>query len=243
MTEKQPKIQNKIFEHPDRNDIVRWISEKMNPKDIAKRLADKYPLPHQRHLRPSWRTVYNFKTTFMPDNKLIISAIEDAKQKYPKWNKQKLDMQAELMNNSAYQTAIAKIAEEEINVKKKLIAVMTLMEDRLEKIYNQMDARGDKINHSDERLFLEYLKNLQILLQQHDQTNRADRAEAAQNINVNISVVNEQASIIKDAVRETLDGVDPNLAVEFMERLSMKMRELQYIEDTGIVPIGGKINV
>lgn len=240
------KIQpNKIMEHPDRDIIVRWLSENVNPKEIAKRLADKYPLEHQRHLRPGWRTVYSFKSDFMPNGKLLLSVVEASKKgtNFPQWNTNKSEMRDELMKTDAYQQALAKIVDEEINVKRKLIEVMSLMEDRLRAIYNKISNNGEKINNNDERIFLEYLKNLQILLQQHDQTNRADRAEAAQNVNVNISVVSEQASIIKDAVRETLDGVDPALAIEFMERFSMKMREVQYIEETGIIPLGGKINV
>ena len=37
--------------------------------------------------------------------------------------------------------------------------------------------------------------------------------------------------------------LDANLAIEFMERLNLKMKELEYTETTGIIPIGGRINV
>lgn len=239
MTEEK-KVQNKVLEHQDKNDIIRWLSDGETPKSIAEKLEKKYPLPHQKHLRPSERTLYSFKKDFMPNGKLLLASVVDAKTKYPKWSKGKLELQKELMNNSAYKAALEKITDEEINVRRELVETMHIMKDRIEKIYNKIDA-NDKIHHNDERLLLEYLKNIQILLQQHDQTNRADRAEAAQNVSINVSVVNEQASLIKDAVRETLEGIDSNLAVEFMERLSMKMRELQYIEQTGIIPLGAKI--
>jgi len=238
-----PATRNKVLGHVDRDQIISWLSEGKTPEWISKTLTDKYPGGHNSHNRISMRVIYDFKNQFMPNGKLSKIAIQESN--IPRWVKVDQDAKAELMKSSAYKKAIMKLGEEELNLKKELIQLMGLVKDRMQ-FYFDMLAEGEKMDERNEKVLLEQMKMLLAILQQHDNSSRADAAAAAasnHSVSVNINIVKDHASIIRDAVRETLEGVDMNLSIEFMERLNLKMKELEYTEQTGIIPLGGAIHV
>ena len=230
---------NKVLSHIDRDIIIKMLSEGESPQKVAEFLQTKYPGKHNSHLNIHWRTIHDFRDRFMPSGKLSKIAIQESE--VPRWAKDNAEIKAELLKSSAYQNAIAKLAEEEINVKKELVQLLTLVKGRMEFYYNELSI-NNKMDERNEKVLLEQMKLLLAVLGQHDRA-ETSAAAAATEVNVSINIVKDHASIIREAVRDTLDSVDPNLAIEFMERLNLKMKELEYTETTGIIPIGGRINV
>lgn len=51
----------KIVEHPDKEQIDRWLKEDYSTRKIEQWLYDKYPNPDQEYLRPSQRNIYGYK--------------------------------------------------------------------------------------------------------------------------------------------------------------------------------------
>ena len=80
------------------------------------------------------------------------------------------------------------------------------------------------------------MKLLLGILQQSEKASAAATADT--NISVNVSIVKDHASVIRDAIRDTLSEVDPILSIEFMERVNMKMKDLEMSDETGLIPIG-----
>ena len=229
----QVTTKNKIFAHPDRDIIIKMIGDGKSDREVEQFLKNKYPAAHHEHLRCTSRTVYNFRQEFMSNGKLSKVAI--AESNVPQWAKRNREITAELSKNSAYQEAIAKIAEEELNTKKELIQVMVLLKKRMEVYYNSLSA-SDKPDEKSERILLEQMKLLLGILQQSEKASAAATADT--NISVNVSIVKDHASVIRDAIRDTLSEVDPILSIEFMERVNMKMKDLEMSEETGLIPIG-----
>lgn len=227
------KIKNKILNHPDRDLIFKMIGEGRSDRDIEAFLKQKYPLEHHAHLRMTHKTIYNFRSEFMPNGVLSKIALSEAAA--PKWIKQNREIAAELAKNSAYQDLLAKVAEEEINTKRELINLMTVLKSRMETYYNALAGNG-KLDERNEKILLEQMKLLLGILQHQDRATTAGGLGTG-DVNVNISIVKDHASIIRDAIRETLSEVDPNLCIEFMERINLKMKELEYSETTGIIPL------
>ena len=230
---------NKVISHIDRDIIIKMLSDGDSPQKVSEFLQTKYPGKHNAHLNIHWRTIHDFRDRFMPAGKLSKIAIQESE--VPRWAKENAEIKAELIKSSAYQNAIAKLAEEEINVKKELVQLLTLVKGRMQFYYNELAANG-KMDERNEKVLLEQMKLLLSVLSQHDKAETAASSAAAE-VTVSINIVKDHASIIREAVRDTLESVDPNLAIEFMERLNLKMKELEYTETTGIIPVGGRINV
>lgn len=230
---------NKILGHIDRDIIIKMLSDGESPQSVADFLKKKYPGKHNAHLNVHWRTIHDFRDRFMPSGKLSKIAIQESE--VPRWAKENAEIKAELIKSSAYQEAIAKLAQEEINVKKELVQLLTIIKGRMEFYYNELHASG-KMDERNEKVLLEQMKLLLSILQQQDKADTAASVQSAE-VSVNINIVRDHATVIRDAVRDTLDSVDPNLAIEFMERLNLKMKELEYTETTGLIPLGGRINV
>ena len=82
------------------------------------------------------------------------------------------------------------------------------------------------------------IRDLENVIDKYDKHELSEHQKTMSNdINVNINVVQDHANTLREAIRETLSDVDPNLAIEFLERLNLKMKEIKYTEETGLIPL------
>ena len=73
---------------------------------------------------------------------------------------------------------------------------------------------------------LDWLKQLQSAIDQQKKYEEGYKEQV--DVNINVTVMNEQIQILRDAMRETLSDVDPHLTMVFMAKLNDKMKALAY---------------
>ena len=59
--------------------------------------------------------------------------------------------------------------------------------------------------------------------------------------NVNITVMNDQITIIRDVIRECIAEMDPEQGMLFMEKLNSRMHALSYRPNNGLIPAQVKL--
>jgi hypothetical protein len=222
---------SKVYNHPDRDLIIRKFQEGKSAGEIEKFLKEKFPGKNHDHLRVSRAALETFKKDYLVNGKLSKVLVEEQKKTVPQWAKQAA--KAEMQNPSAYRDLIKGVIEEELNIRKELLEMMAVIKSRLEFFYDQLSGR-DKMDERNEKILLEQMKMLLSLEERYDK--HVNGFKEGGDLTINIGVVRDQGIMIREALRETLADVDPNLAIEFMERMNMKMRELEYTEQTGIIP-------
>lgn len=218
---------SKIISHPDKEDIIKWLTQGVSVRDVEKRLADKYPKRNQEHLRISHSTIQNFKSKHLNLKGKMLDDVREHTASVKAWAKRRQE-QEEVQTTSAYQEAITQIAEEELDVKKELMKVFTIIESRIESYFDRLNDE-DFVNKDSEKLLQNYLDQFMKVLDQHKKY--VEGYKETTEHNVNITVMNDQVTIIREAIRETLISCDPSLAVTFMDKLNGKMRELSYADE------------
>lgn len=217
--------QNKILNHPDKEEIIKWLKvDGISVREVANRLAQRYPKKNQNHLRISFSTIQSFKTNYLNVQGQVLKDIKDATKLTRHWAR-KQEGQEQIADTSAYQEVIKQIAEKELDTRKRILNVFAIIESRLEVLFNKATS-VDFIDKDVEKFLLEYLKQLQNVIDQHKKYEEGYREQV--DINVNVNVMTEQIQILRETVREILSELDPTLTLTFMSSLNEKMRQLAY---------------
>lgn len=214
------KNTGKVENHPDRDLIISWISNGLTAVQISEKLKIKYPRVNQDDMRVSQGTIKVFKKEYMNIDK---HAAEDIKN-FKLWNKEK-ELEEEIKSSDAYTHALKKAVDSEIDARKEISDILFLIKERLKVFYNTL-AGKDKLDERNERILQSYMTQCMDVVEKNEKYVNGYKETTQHNVNVNI--MSDQVILIRDAMRETLSDIDPSLAIEFMERLNLKMKELRY---------------
>lgn len=132
--------------------------------------------------------------------------------------------QQEVENTNAYQEAIQAIAEEKLDVQRELVEIFHILKNRVEHFYNTL--QNGEFSDKYEKSFQKYIDQMMSALENYKKYVEGHTETIDHNINVNI--MTDQVGRVREAVREVLVDMDPELAVQFMGKLNEKMRELDY---------------
>jgi site-specific recombinase len=224
---------NKLMSHPDKEEIIRWLStEGVSVREIEKRLKQRYPRKHQQHLRVAFSTIQAFKKDHLNIQGKILKDIKDTNRMARQWAKKK-EVEKKLQNSSAYIQAIKNAAEKEVDTRTEILKVFTIIEQRIGRLFDQANEI-DFIDKDIEKLLIEWLKQFQAVIDQHKKYEEGYREQV--DVNVNVTVMNEQIDVLRSAMRETLSEVDPALTMTFMGKLNDKMKELTYAQQNNTTP-------
>lgn len=218
---------NKVLQHPDRDDIIKMLTEGMPVRDVEAKLKTKYSKRHQAHLRVSASSLQVFKTEHLNLKGEVLASIKEATKLTRETIKQAV-IREEVKKSSIYQEKINAIADDQLSVHKELIKAFSLIESRIEFFYNKIASDGHP-DARDERVFQKYLEQFTKILEDYKKYVEGYTETSEHNININI--MNDQVVLIREAVREVLAEIEPELAVLFMGKLNTKMNNLIYRAD------------
>jgi len=222
---------NKILGHPMKDDIIKWLTQGISVRDVEKRLAEAYPRKNQEHLRISHSTIQAFKGKHLNLKGQVLQAVKEQSYSMRAWAKRKEEEQV-VQATTAYQKAIASLAEEELDVKRELLKIFTIIESRIDALFERLDG-NDFSNKDVEKSLQGYLDQFMKVLDQHKKYVEGYKETTEHNIN--ITVMNDQVTVLRESIRETMAEVDPGLAIQFMNKLNTKMRDLAYTDDGNAV--------
>lgn len=214
---------SKIHSHPDKDEIIQRLTTGESVRDVEAWIASKYPARTQTHLRVSSSTIQNFKSDFLNLKGQVLQDIKDAAlltKETIKYETQLADVQA----TNSYQEKINSIAQERLDQQRELIEIFHILKSRAEYFYNKLETSD--FSDKQEKAFQKYLDQMIVALEQYKKYVEGHQEVTRHDVNINI--MSDQVSLIRESVREILSDLDPALAVKFMASLSAKMRNLSY---------------
>jgi hypothetical protein len=215
---------SKILSHPDMEEIIEWITEGISVRDIESRLGQRYPKKKESHLRVSASTIQAFKFKHLKLNDKMLSDIQEHTRLAQKLVSLSSD-QEEVEDTTAYQQAIAKMAETELHSNDQIIKVFYIVESRIEDLFNRVNE-GEFLNKDADKLLQGYLDQFMKAFEQHKKYIEGHKDSA--DTNINITIMNDQMVVLREAIRETLSEIEPEVAMMFMSKLNSKMKDLVY---------------
>jgi deoxyadenosine/deoxycytidine kinase len=218
----------KIMEHPDKNRIVKWLRDGKGVRWVSRQLREMYPDDKSRQL--SVPTLQSFRKAHLRLDGDALGDIKKAAREHA--NEKALSKEhTEVRNLPSYKQKLAEIVDLHIDIKKGLVAMEALITARLEELFDTLHQRRE-FSIDKEKLLQGYFDRYFIMIDKWAKyvEKVADfRVEA----NINVTVIQDQMAVMRQAVQELLQEMDPDMAISFLGRLNGKMRQLNYRTPSG----------
>jgi hypothetical protein len=216
-------MSKKILKHPDKDDIIRMLNDGESVRKVSAWTREKYPTNKSLHL--STVTLQKFRKKSLQLDGKVLKDIQDASLVQQRALEEQ-QRQVQLESSNAYQEAISEIAGTHLDVSRRLRELDKIIGDRIEYWFNTITA-GDATPQQADKEIRQYMDRQMAMLQQYKKFVEG-MADKTIEHNVNITAVNDQISIIRDAIRDVLLEFSPEIAMRFMEKLNAKLDMLDY---------------
>jgi hypothetical protein len=213
--------QNKVFKHPEKEEIIKKLLNGESVKGVEAWLKKKHP--RKRRLWISYATLQKFRKNHLNLEGEVLENIKAAKREHDDDSKV-LEAKMILATSSAYQEKLNEIANNKLDADRKILEMMTLVSSRIEFYFNMLQTTG---GIKEDKLFIELL-NAQRGLVQDWKKYVEGVADKKIEHNINVSVVNEQVTVLKNIVFEVLQELDPALIPLFVEKVNSRLLDVNY---------------
>lgn len=218
-------IRDKVLRHPDREAIIEALNSGESIRSIEARLKKKYPKNHRLQL--SSVTLQKFRKTRLGLEGQVLKDIQEvAGQDISKQNE--LEKQALLASTNAYNKKLNEIADTKLDVARRILELDKVIASRIEYWYNAV-ANGEESAIKGDRELRQFMDRQMALLGQYKKfvEGMADRTV---DYNVNINILNDQVTVIRDVIMTCMAELDPDAALKFMEKVNSKLGGLVYAQ-------------
>jgi predicted transcriptional regulator len=209
-----------LIDHPDKDDIMSKLMSGITPKDISQFLKVKYPTDKKMQL--SIKLLEDFAKSFEDIYQQQLLVDLSAQSKNQKINKK---LANSLLNNKTYQERINEHLDKEIDLKKKIQQVLTIVESRCEQLFDSIQMNGGDFSKGDYAL-IKYLELLMNLIEKADKLINNAPDQIVQH-NVTIQTIENQSMIFQNVVRRVLTKLDPELSILFMSEFTEELQKMQ----------------
>ena len=213
----------KILGHPDKNLIVRMLRQGHGVRSVAAELKKLHPKNKKLHI--SAVTLQKFRKEKLNLEGEVLDAIKQAtREKQAVKTAKKED--TKLRKIPAFREAVEEAANLHVDVRQELQALLATVKARVEDLFDQ--AASGKLSVNEEANLHKYFASWTATIQQW--AKYVDKiADRTIETNINITVIEDQMAVLRNAVRETIEEeMDQEAAVRFMRRLNHKLSELSY---------------
>lgn len=218
-----------IVTHPDSEEIISKLVTGTSPKEISQWLKLKYS---EKHLQLSIKVLEDYKNshvdlmeTLRKDVALIKASGQD-----PALEKQ---ISRSLLNNKTYRERLVELADNEVNINKKLEQIIFIIEQRSEQIF-------DKLQESPSSFKGDYalIKWLELLTNNLERLHKIKNNAPDQVIqhNITVQMVDNYKAVFQEAIRKTLAQMDTESSLMFIELLGTEMLKLNMPQNISLIP-------
>lgn len=237
---------SKILNHPDREEIIQKLVAGFSPNKVNEWLNKKYSTEEDKHNRITVKTISDFRTRYLNLNREAVRILKKERQKKnmglphnanagsflektdETQEEYELRVKETLLQSPTYREKLKEITEATLDGPRLIKELVSLIQSRLEVYFNAI-ASGTTVGDTlkADKQFAEYVSLMKDLVKDakkiDDDYN--NQPEAGQ---VDLNVVHEQVGMIRDTVKDLLNELAPDLALEFMDRLNKRMTNLKY---------------
>jgi small-conductance mechanosensitive channel len=211
------------MKHPDKEEVIRMLNEGESVRKVEAHLKEKYP--NNKKLWLTSVTLQKFRKNHLQlDGKVLKDIQENNKLQKIKIEEEALQRQLEATN--AYQDKINEIADTHLDVASKIAQLDSVIGSRIEYWYNAIAQKEELPAKADQEL-RKYIDQQLAILQQYKKLVEG-MADKTVDYNVNVTVLNDQITVIRDVIRDVLSDFGAEKSIEFMEKLNARLEQAAY---------------
>ena len=216
-------MSKKILKHLDKEEIIRRLTNGESVRALETWLKEKYP--NNKTMWVTSVTLQTFRKEKLNLEGKVLKDIQDVREvEHRKIEASMLQSQLEATN--AYQDKISQIATTQLDVNTQIVQLNSVVESRIAHWYN-MIASGEEMPGKADVELRKYIDQQVMILQQYKKLVEG-MADKTVDYNVNVTVINDQISLIQNAIRDTMAELGPEQAMIFMDKLNSRLGKTYY---------------
>ena len=212
-------MSKKVLNHPEKEEIIKKLLSGDSVKEVERWLKKKHPRTKRLHV--SYMTLQKFRSEHLNLKGEVLEDIKDKRQEVDRESKE-AEAKMIISSSSSYVQKIEEIASTELDVSKRLVEMDALINSRIEYYFNLLQQGG---TIREDKVFIDYINTMKSIMQDWKKYIEGFADKKIEH-NININVVNEQAKILKEAVLDVLQEMNPDLIPVFVDRLEDKMSKI-----------------
>lgn len=228
----------KILEHPDKDEIISKLVIGMSPKDIHDWLKAKYTNVSEAKFVLSEKLVKSFNDNYLDIYTMLKDDIAKTKQAVSTNTEEHLELAVK--ENSAYRSAMMKMATNELDAKTMITNLCINVETRLAQIFDIIQQDPNNINPRVDRLLTEYVDKFGSIIEKYYKYVEQAPDQVIQH-NITLQAVDQHISVFHEVIREVLSQMDLESAMYFMEVFNDKMSKLKPPNETTVITSEAKL--
>lgn len=209
--------------HPDKEEVIRMLNDGESVRKIEAHFKEKYP--NNKKLWLTSVTLQKFRKENLQLNGKVLQDIQKVRSEQKAIIEEQM-LQRQIASTNAYQDKINAIADTHLDVATKIAQIDSIVSSRIEYWYNLL-ASNEKLPAKADQELRKYVDQQLEVLQQYKKLVEG-MADRTVDYNVNVTVLNDQVSLIRDAIRDVLAEFDVEISMKFLERLNVKLQQVSY---------------
>jgi len=216
-------MSKKILAHIDKEEIISKLTNGESVRGVEAWLREKYP--KNKNLWITAVTLQEFRKKCLQLEGAVLQDLQEKREEKKK-ETEAIELQQKVAMTNAYNDKLNEIVDTKLDVARKILELDSLIEDRMAYWFNAIKSGEESASKGDKelRLFMDRMMNL---LGQYKKFVDG-MADKTVDYNVNITVVNDQITMIRDVMRDCIAEMAPEQAMIFMDKLNKRMGELHY---------------
>ncbi len=217
---------NKLLQHPECEKIVNKLGSGDTPKEISAYLKHKYSKPDENHLRLSASLLEDFQKSYGSASDFMEKIIRDEKS-----GALDKDIAQSLLNNKTWKERLATVIDEKVNVEKKLIDQLHMMDQRQEQIFDKIQENPG--NTKLDYMLTKYFELNMALIEKIDKIVNKSPDQRIEHT-YTVQMVEQQSVALQEAIKKVIGRLEPEMASLFMEMLAQEMAKLKAPTDVPV---------
>jgi len=221
----------KVLKHPDKEEIITLLTNGASVRELEAKFKKKYS--NNKRLWLSSVTLQSFRKNYL---KLEGNVLKDLQEtgRVQQQQIEELDRQKQLQSSDAYNKKLNEIVDSKLDVTRKILQLDKVIENRMEYWFNSVATGKESAAKGDKEL-RQFMDRQMALLAQYKKFVEGI-ADKTVDYNVNVTIMNDQITIIRDVIRECIAEMNPEQGMLFMEKLNRRMNDLNYRPNNELLP-------
>jgi hypothetical protein len=225
------KMSRKVLKHPDKEEIITLLTNGASVRELEAKYKEKYK--NSKHLWLSSVTLQSFRKNYLKLEGKVLKDIQETGRVQQQVVEEQ-SRQKQLQSSDAYNKKLNEIVDSKLDVARKILQLDKVIETRMEYWFNAV-ASGEETASKGDKELRQFMDRQMMLLGQYKKFVEG-MADKTVDYNVNITVMNDQISLIRDSIRDCIAEMNPEQGMMFMEKLNRRMNSLSYRPNNELPP-------
>lgn len=220
----------KLYNHPDRDEIVAKLTLGITIKDINEWLKSKYDQPGTKSFVLNVRALTDFKEEYLD----LYNTIRNDALQLRASKEENTDPVAFVQNNSIYRQKLEEYLDKEIDLKQMLKNMIVAVEHRVSQIYDIIQK--NPANTKPDYVLIQWLQTLANILEKQETILNGNSDKIIQQNNFNIQIVDQHINVFQKVIRDVLSRLDYDTSMLFIELFNEEIKKIKQ-ENIAQLPI------